>query len=105
MRPSRFIAACLVLGLTAGFAPGAKAESPYYGAIRYALEKLISGIHTESFFGGVDVAVTPIRTWKSVSGHYCREYDITVTKPGTKAQKERETRCRDKGEWLLVPKN
>lgn len=106
MRPMRVIAACLALGLAVGFVPGAKAEeSRYNGAIQYALEKLVSGIHTESLFGGVEVAVTPIRTWKSVSGHYCREYDITVTEPGAEAQYDRQIRCRDDGKWLLVPKN
>ena len=105
MRPLRVITACLALGLVAGFAPVAKAESPYNSAIQYALEKLVSGIHTESFFGGTDVAVTPIRTWKSVTNHYCREYDITVTGPNEKTMRDREIRCREDGYWKLVPKN
>lgn len=105
MRQLRIITACLALIAAVGFAPGAKAEARFESAIQYALEKLVSGIHTESLFGGTEVAVTPIRTWKSVSGHYCREYDITVTQNGSAAESDRQTRCRDEGYWKLVPKN
>ncbi|MDH3668636.1 MAG: hypothetical protein OEN23_17060 [Paracoccaceae bacterium] len=100
----RILALTIALLAAGSVAGQARAESPYEAAIQYALEKLVSGIHTESFFGGTEVSVTPIRTWKSVSGHYCREYKITVDMADTGEQSDRQIRCREDGYWKLVPK-
>ena len=108
MRTLRAIATGCVLAMLAiplasvDARAGDASQKPYDSAIQYALEKLVSGIHTETFFGGVEVDVTPVRTWKSVSGHWCREYDITVRESDASPERERSTRCRDQGYWKLA---
>lgn len=99
------IVAFVALSVSTGLVPAAKADSGYESAIQYALEKLVSGIHSETLYGGTEVAVTPLRTWKSVSGHYCREYDLIVTENDGAKERNRQIRCRDEGYWKLAPKN
>ena len=74
MRRSQLIAIFIALWVSSTFALAARADPPYETAVQYALEHLTSGISTASQFGGTDVMVMPVRTWKSVSGHYCRRY-------------------------------
>ena len=105
MRLSPLIAALLALGAWNMAASSARADSHYESAIQYALEHLVSGIHTESAFFGTDVSVTPIRTWKSVSGHYCRQFDITVTRQGAMPEQDRGIRCRDSDGVWKKPRN
>jgi surface antigen len=106
MRLSRLIAILIALWIPSTFALVARAESPYEAAVQYALEHLTSGISTASRFEGTEVKVMPVRTWKSVSGHYCRQYEITITKPAADPDQAEQIRCRDSdGKWKLVKEN
>ncbi len=106
MRPGRLIAILVTLWVSSTFAFAARAETPYEAAVQYALEHLTSGVATASMFNGIEVAVMPMRTWKSVSDHYCRRYEITITKPASAPDRTESTRCRDgNGIWKKVKKN
>ena len=84
-------------------ASAASVETPYEEPIQYALENLTSGVSTTSQVRGTDVVVKPIRTWKSVSGHYCRRYEISIGAPGAFVFSGERTRCREKdGGWKAV---
>ncbi|MFQ5566971.1 MAG: hypothetical protein ACE5EU_11480, partial [Paracoccaceae bacterium] len=76
MRSGKPIAALIVFWASSIIAPAVQAETPFEETVQYALEHLTSGISTASMVKGTEVTVTPIRTWKSVSGHYCRRYEI-----------------------------
>ncbi len=103
MRPGRLIAILVTLWVSSTFAFAARAETPYEAAVQYALEHLTSGVATASMFNGIEVAVIPMRTWKSVSGHYCRRYEITITKPASAPDRTESTGCRDgNGIWKKV---
>ena len=91
------------------FAAEARAEATIEGTIEatveYALEHLVSGNPTTTQVEGTKVSVTPLRTWKSVSGHWCRRYELIVSKPGTAADEKEGTRCRDGNDnpfWKIV---
>ncbi len=100
MRPGRLFPIYLALWVSSTFAFAARAETPYEAAVQYALEHLTSGISTASLVNGNEVMVMPMRTWKSVSGHYCRQYEITVTKPASAPNRAESSRCRDgDGVW------
>ncbi len=106
MRPGRLIAAHIVFWASSTFALTVQAETPYEEAVQYALEHLTSGISTASLIKGTQVTVMPTRTWKSVTGHYCRRYEITVTEPGADPDHGEWTRCRDgDGVWKQVKEN
>ncbi len=106
MRPGRLIAILVALWVSSTLAFAARAETPYEAAVQYALEHLTSGISTASQFGETEVMVMPVRTWKSVSGHYCRQYEITITKPTADPDHAERTRCRDgDGKWKQVKEN
>ena len=80
------------------------AEAPYRGPVQFALENIISGNAATAVVAGIAVKVMPTRTWKSVSGHYCRRYVITVTEPGADPVHGERTRCRVKGGWWTLVK-
>ena len=106
MRPGRLFAAHIVFWASSTFALAVHAETPYEEAVQYALEHLTSGISTASLIKGTEVTVMPTRTWKSVTGHYCRRYEITVTEPGADPDHGERTRCRDgDGVWKKVTEN
>ena len=106
MKPGRLIAVLVTLGISSTFAFAARAESPYEVAVQYALEHLTSGISTASRINGNEVMVRPVRTWKSVSGHYCRQYEIAITKPAADPDQAERIRCRDSdGKWKQVKEN
>lgn len=87
----------------AASASAATIETPYEEPIQYALENLTSGVSTSSQVRGTEVVITPIRTWKSVSGHYCRRYEISIAEPGAPVFEGERTRCREKtGGWKAV---
>ena len=103
MRVDRLLAAAVVSCLSSVFALAAQAETPYEEAVQYALEHLTSGISAASLIKGTQVTVMPTRTWKSVTGHYCRRYEIIVTEPGADPNHGESTRCRDgDGIWKIV---
>jgi len=106
MRLNRLFAIFIALWISSTFALAARAETPYEGAVQYALEHLTSGISTASMFQGTEVEIRPVRTWKSVSGHYCRQYEITVTEPASGPNRDERIRCRDgDGKWKHVKEN
>ncbi len=103
MRPGRLIVAHIVFWASSTFALAVQAETPLEEAVQYALEHLTSGISTASVVEGAQITVMPTRTWKSVTGHYCRRYEITVTEPGADPNHGESTRCRDgNGIWKKV---
>jgi len=96
----------LGLALCAALAPwSARAETDVEGTVQYALENLVSGTAATVGLGGTEVAVTPIRTWKSVSGHWCRRFELVITEPGNAPDRSEATRCRQDGVWKPLPKN
>lgn len=106
MKFARLLAACLggILVTSASFAESM--ETPYEEPIQYALENLTSGVSTAALIRGTEVVVKPVRTWKSVSGHYCRRYEIRITEPGTQPFEGERTRCRETtGAWRPVIEN
>ncbi len=106
MRPGKLIAALIVFWASSTFALTVQAETPFEETVQYALEHLTSGISAAALIKGTQVTVMPTRTWKSVSGHYCRRYEITVTEPGTDPDHGEWTRCRDgDGIWKMVTEN
>lgn len=79
---------------------GAKAEAE--DAVQTALEKSISGRQTEWRTPNGDFGfVTPIETWKSTSGHWCRQFVETVSISG-KTQDREAVACRVSGRWRLA---
>jgi surface antigen len=102
----RLFTVFLVLGISGATAVTARAETPYEVAIQYALEHLTSGIATVSVFKGTEVSVMPTRTWKSVSGHYCRQYELVISNPDSSPDQSDGIRCRDRdGIWKQVQGN
>ena len=102
----RHICASLALatmGLTiVSLAPSAALSQPAGedSVIGYALENLVSGTSATVHVGETAYAVRPLRTWKSVSGHWCRHYEMTVTEPNRTPSRSEATRCRQDGLWL-----
>jgi len=106
MNSIRLLTVALVLGISGTSAVVARAETPYEPEIQYALEYLTSGIATSSVVSGTEVAIMPMRTWKSVSGHYCRQYQLIISDPGSVSNQSEEIRCRDgDGIWKRVQEN
>ena len=103
MSPGRRFAAHIVFWASSTFALAVQAETPFEETVQYALEHLTSGSSTAALIEGTEVTVMPTRTWKSVTGHYCRQYDITVTEPGGDPSRGELIRCRDTdGVWKKV---
>jgi surface antigen len=103
MRAGRIIAVLFGILIPCTASVAAEAQAPYEASIQYALERLTSGITANSQVGEVAVTVKPVRTWKSVSGHYCREYEITIANPDTTSDQDAGIRCRDSdGIWKQV---
>jgi hypothetical protein len=103
MRLVALIAAWAGALAVTGAASAATVETPYEEPIQYALENLTSGVSTSSQVRGTEVIVKPIRTWKSVSGHYCRRYEISIAEPGAPVFSGERTRCRERtGVWKAV---
>ena len=72
--------------------------------IQNALENALSGtkLTWKSPVSGHSGSVTPINTFKSKSGFYCREYDETLT-INERTERYRDTACRDSnGLWRPV---
>lgn len=74
-------------------------------AVQEALETLPSR-QTRSWRNpatGASGFVTPLRTFKIESGHFCREYQEAIATPGS-AEARQFTACRrtDDGTWLPV---
>ncbi len=103
MSSARLITALVAFAVAGPVAVSAASPDEVERAVQYALEKLPSGILTKGTDGGTRIEVSPLRTWKSVSGHYCRQYALTVTEPGSAPERSQATRCRDNdGIWKRV---
>jgi surface antigen len=97
------IAAFLAFAGTGLFASGARAEITPEATLQYALENLVSGTAATARIGDTEISVTPLRTWKSVSGHWCRRFEMTVSQSGAATERNEATRCRDSdGTWKTV---
>lgn len=97
--------ACLALGLGLAGLTATEASAQMTvrdDAIGYALENLVSGTPATLSLGEAEVTVTPLRTWKSVSGHWCRRYELAVAEPGAEPARDQATRCRQDGIWKPV---
>lgn len=108
-------AAARALAIIVGTAPAAVAETNLYrdldwhtlqaaqSAVQSVLEEQPSG---QSFRWSVprvaEGSVTPLRTWRSASGHWCREYVERLQLTDGRRYTARGTRCRsDDGRWLI----
>lgn len=72
--------------------------------VQNALENALSGMRLswQSSNSGHSGSVTPINTFKSKSGFYCREYDETLT-INNRTERYKDTACRDSnGLWRPV---
>lgn len=106
MRAGRIFTAFAVLGVSSALAVPVQAETRYEQALQYALESLTSGIPATSRIGEATITVKPTRTWKSVSGHYCRQYELTITEADAAPERNEGIRCRDgDGIWKQVKGN
>lgn len=103
MRRVLRIAAFLAFAGTGLIASGVRAEVTPESTLQYALENLVSGTAATARIGETEISVTPVRTWKSVSGHWCRRFEMTVSQSGAATQHNEATRCRDTdGTWKKV---
>ncbi len=103
MRPGRLFPLYAALVVSSTFAFATRGDTSYEAAVQYSLENLTSGNSTAFLVNGNEVMVMPLRTWKSVSGHYCRQYEIAVTKPASAPDRTGSIRCRDgDGIWKKV---
>ena len=98
------LAASLMLApLSAG---AAIAQNPAVEkTLQTALERLQSGVPLTEFSdnGETEISARPLRTWKSVSGHFCRAYEVRVSHKGQLPVIETGTRCRGTdGMWREV---
>ena len=100
----RSISACLALSFASLPAWDARTELTLSTTVQYALENLVSGTAVTTKRGKTQITVTPIRTWKSVSDHWCRLYAVIVTAPGKAQNRTEETRCRQTGIWKRLPR-
>lgn len=95
--------ACLALTVAGVVAWGAAAQTTRESTVQFALENVVSGTPVPARVGTMDIVVKPIRTWKSVSGHWCRRYELYVTAPGDAPERSEATRCRQGGLWKRLP--
>ena len=102
------IAAGVLLGGLVGGATGSMLDDQdkrtAAATTQQALEDKPSGATTtwKNPDSGNSGSVTPVRTYQSASGQYCREYEQTVT-IGGKPQKSYGTACRQPdGSWQIV---
>ena len=100
---SRVCALALASALPSSLA-AAEAEPGVERTTQSALEHVQSGVPMTAVLpGGVELTVRPVRTWRSVTGHFCREYDLWLVRSGQPPQGMRRTRCRDAdGNWKLT---
>ena len=72
-----------------------------------ALETLISGKTEQWRNDGTSAsgAITPLATWKTSEGFYCREFEEVVVRADGSPASDNGTACRDgDGVWKLAPK-
>ncbi|MCB9946344.1 MAG: hypothetical protein H6842_00795 [Rhodospirillaceae bacterium] len=73
------------------------AERTLQSALEVTVSEESSRWHNPST--GAAGSITPVRTYRTVSGRYCREYEETITTNGN-TETYRDTACRDQqGVW------
>lgn len=71
-------------------------RSAVAAAVRHALENLPSGhIASSTTASGLVIRARPTRTWKSTSGHFCRELHLRVHDHEHALLSRRGVHCRD----------
>jgi surface antigen len=106
MSKGRIFLILVALGVSSTIALAMRSETSYEEVVQYSLEHLASGVSTAFLASGNKVTIVPLRTWKSVSGHYCRQYETTVTVRASAPSRIGSIRCRDgNGIWKRVKKD
>ncbi|WP_169567198.1 hypothetical protein [Sneathiella limimaris] len=84
--------------------PAQDPEQEKQSLIQNVLEKNVSGQSGGLQLTNTDrVIVTPVKTWKSVTGHFCRSYITEAWNDRTLQAKTTATACRNKhGKWITV---
>ncbi len=72
---------------------------PREETVQFALENVVSGTPVSARDGAAGIVVRPLKTWKRVSGHWCRRFELVVTEPGAAPARREATRCREDGSW------
>lgn len=103
MRWLRQTGACLALSAACLVAPEADAQTTREETVQFALENVLSGTPVSGRDGTADLVVRPLRTWKSVSGHWCRRFELLVWQSGGTPERSEATRCREDGTWKPLP--
>ncbi len=72
--------------------------------VQTALEKNVSGQSSNlTLSPSVKIIVTPVETWKSVTGHFCRSFITEVWNENRLQTKTLSTACRNNdGNWVNV---
>lgn len=73
-------------------------------ALQYSLERMVSGqAHSwQAAQGSANAHLTPLRTFRSASGHFCREYRARI-KTGNRRAELHGIACRGSDAVWLVP--
>ncbi len=74
-------------------------QAPVERLVQFGLETLQTGARLREPIdnGRSTVEFRVLRTWKSRSGHYCRQYELNWLSTGAKPETARGTRCRNVG--------
>ncbi|MEM7546498.1 MAG: hypothetical protein AAF367_13255 [Pseudomonadota bacterium] len=81
---------------------GMETKAEAEDAVQTALETSLSGRQTGWRAPSGDFGfVTPVETWKSTSGHWCRQFIETVS-IGGETQDREAVACRVDGRWRLA---
>ena len=69
------------------------------GAFQNALEKSMSGksVTWKNAATGASGSITPVKTWKTSAGVYCREYRERIRLASGQSQTNKGSACRSKG--------
>ena len=105
MRPLRRLGTGLALSIAVLLAWGAHGQTTRESTVQFALENVLSGTPVSARDGTAEIVVQPLRTWKSVSGHWCRRFEVVVTEDGGAPRRSEATRCRQDGIWKRLPEN
>lgn len=109
----RALGAALILSACASPQPQTANTGDFYGgaplgaraaaedALQTALEKNISGRQVSWETTGGFGFLTPVETWKSTSGHWCRRFNETISVNGSPRDRT-AVACRVNGRWRLA---
>ena len=103
MRAAVLLAKLSLLATNSAF--GADPVSVFERQRQHALERQQSGfsIATRAPDGDGVALIRPLRSWKSVSGHFCRAFKTTIEPTSGLRTERTETACRDDdGVWRIT---